>query len=901
MLNPRLEASLNEAVRLAAANQHEFVSLEHVLLALLNNPDAAAIFYSLNIDTSKLRHELENHLVQHTPKVDVAAFQKQQQQPWKPELTIAFQRLIQRAAVQMQSSGKPEVTTGFVLVALFNERQSHAVYFLEKAGITQFDVVQFISHGPSGYGYGPANHIGPTTGTLTPGSSATLPPGGSGSLPAGGASSLRHSGSGSLPPGGSGAQPPIGAQTGTQTGAQSASLPPSTLIYPGLPPGARPNPPQVQMPVPGQGGATPGAWGSQAGAQPGYPGAATGQPGSPQGYAGAHPGAAQGPYPGQMPHGPHAGPQPHGQPQQLTALQAFTQNLNEKVKAGQADPLIGREDVLERAIQVLARRTKNNPLLIGEAGVGKTAIADGLAARIVEGKVPKNLKDAQVFSLDMGALIAGTKYRGDFEERLKAVVNELKRQKKAILFIDEIHTVVGAGGTSGSTMDASNLLKPALADGTLSCLGSTTHKEYRNTFEKDRALARRFQRIDVQEPSVEDTVLILEGLKQKYEDHHNVSYNKAAVRAAAELSAKYIQGRQLPDKAIDVLDEVGARVRIESTSDDRQPVTSKDVEKVVSKIAQVPTATVSASDKAKIKSLDQDLKAVIFGQDPAVDKLVAAIKLARTGLGRENKPIGSFLFAGPTGVGKTELAKQLALQLGVEFMRFDMSEYMEKHAVSRLVGAPPGYVGYEEGGQLTEAMNKHPHAVVLMDEIEKAHPDLINILLQAMDNGKLTDNNGRTADFTNAILIMTSNAGAFEAAKGAVGIKVERTSALSMDAIKTMFRPEFLNRLDAIVEFTPLSKDILLQVVRKFVNELGTQLKKKKIELKITDQAIEWLFQKGHQPQYGARPFARTVDEHLKKPLVDDILFGALSKGGEILADAKSLDADKLDLTFVKN
>jgi ATP-dependent Clp protease ATP-binding subunit ClpA len=447
--------------------------------------------------------------------------------------------------------------------------------------------------------------------------------------------------------------------------------------------------------------------------------------------------------------------------------------------------------------------------------------------------------------------------------------------------------VVGAGGTTGSTMDASNLLKPALADGTISCIGSTTHKEYRNAFEKDRALARRFQRIDVQEPSVEDTVKILEGLKTKYEDHHNVTYSKGALKAAAELSAKYIQGRHLPDKAIDVMDEVGAKIRIMALSDDRQQVGIKDVEKVVSSIAQVPTATVSSSDKERMKSLEDDLKAVIFGQDKAVNRLVSSIKMARTGLGRENKPVGSFLFAGPTGVGKTELAKQLAKNLGIEFLRFDMSEYMEKHAVSRLVGAPPGYVGYEEGGQLTEAMNKHPHAVVLMDEVEKAHPDLINILLQVMDHGKLTDNNGRVADFTNATLIMTSNAGAFEASKGALGVLTERSSARSLEAIKNQFRPEFLNRLDAIVEFLPLDEPLLIKVVEKFIGELADQLKKKKIELKVAPEAVRWLFKKGHQPQYGARPFARTVDEHLKKPLVDDILFGALTKGGTVQVDVK--------------
>jgi ATP-dependent Clp protease ATP-binding subunit ClpA len=752
MLNPRLEASLNEAVRLAATKHHEFVSLEHVLLVLLDNPDASDILANCGVNLPGLRQDLENFISTNCPKVEDEIIQKLPS--WKPELTIAFHRLLQRAAIQVQSAGKTEVTTGYILVALFNERQSHAVYFLEKFGASQFDIINYLSHG-------------------------------------------------------------VGQRGGGQ------------MVAPQTSPG--------------------------------------GQPGGP----GAQPGAG----PGQQPQ---------------TALESFTVNLNAKVKAGKSDPLIGRDDVIERAVQVLARRTKNNPLFIGEAGVGKTAIADGLAQRIVAGQVPKILIDAEIYSLDMGALIAGTKFRGDFEERIKAVVTELRKQKHAIMFIDEIHTVVGAGGTTGSAMDASNLLKPALADGTLSCIGSTTHKEYRNTFEKDRALARRFQRIDVREPSVEDTVKILEGLKPNYESHHNVTYTKAALRAAAELSAKYIQGRQLPDKAIDVMDEVGARMRIESLTDDKQTVNVKDVEKVVSSIAQVPTATISASDKEKIKTLGEDLKTVIFGQDPAVEKLVSAIKLSRTGLGRENKPVGAFLFAGPTGVGKTELARQLAKNLGIEFLRFDMSEYMEKHAVSRLVGAPPGYVGFEEGGQLTEAMNKHPHALVLLDEIEKAHPDLINILLQVMDNGALTDNNGRSADFTNAIVIMTSNAGAFDAAKGALGVLPEKGSARSLEAIKNHFKPEFLNRLDAIVEFTPLDEKLLTRVVEKFVGELAEQLKKKKINLTVSEAAIRWLFKKGHQPQYGARPFGRTVDEYLKKPLVDDILFGSLTKGGDIVVDVKT-------------
>jgi ATP-dependent Clp protease ATP-binding subunit ClpA len=808
MLNPKVEATLNEAVRLAALNHHEFVSLEHVLLALLSNPDAQAILSHVGADTTALKTEVETHLLNHTPKVKDEIIQNTK--GWKPELTIAFHRLIQRAAVQVQSAGRNEVMTGNIFVALFNERQSHAVFFLEKFGVTQFDVINYLSHG---------NNQGRGMVQSGPGISGALNPGANTS----GAAAAGTAGGGAVQPGGS-------------------------------------------------------------------------------------------------------------------ALQAYTVNLNEKVKSGKFDPLIGREDVIERAVQILARRTKNNPLFIGEAGVGKTAIADGLAKRILDKNVPSNLRDAEIFALDMGALIAGTKFRGDFEERLKAVVTELKTHKKAILFIDEIHTVVGAGGTSGSTLDASNLLKPALADGSISCMGSTTYKEYRNSLEKDRALARRFQRIDIHEPSVEDSIQILEGLKSRYEDHHEVTYTKAAIRACAELAAKYLHGRQLPDKAIDVLDEVGARIRIEtdktqetinrSPIDDekstvadnsenlksdagidakkskktkrshadtemdskkiRPLVSAKDVEKIIAAMAQIPTATISSTDRDKMKNLDTELKKVIFGQDSAIEKLTAAIKMSRSGLSRENKPIGSFLFAGPTGVGKTELSKQLANQLGIEFVRFDMSEYLEKHSVSRLVGAPPGYVGYEEGGQLTEALNKHPHAVILMDEIEKAHPDLVNILLQVMDNGKLTDNNGRQADFTNAILIMTSNAGAFEAAKGGVGIRPDQSSAKSMDAIKNQFRPEFINRLDAVVEFTTLNEDRLLLVVRKFVQELADQLKKKKVTMTVSDSAIQYLFKKGHQPQYGARPFARTVDEYVKKPLVNDLLFGDLVRGGEVHVDFDS-------------
>ena len=618
MLNPKLESSLNQAVQIAAKRKNEYVSLEHVLLALLDNQEAQDILSNLGTDLDDLKKSLTKHLDHNAPTLDDDVIQNIP--AWKPELTVAFHRLLQRAAVQVQSAGRQEVTTGYLLVALFNERKSHAVYFLEQSGVKQFDVINYVSHGA---------------------------PNGGGAL-------------------------------------------------------------------------------------------------SPQ----------------QNPNG--AGP---GQQPALNPLEAYTKNLNQKAKDGQADPLIGREDILERAIQVLARRTKNNPIFMGEAGVGKTALADGLAQMIVDEKVPEVLKDAEIFALDMGALIAGTKYRGDFEERLKAVLKALQEKKKAILFIDEIHTLVGAGSTSGSTMDASNLLKPALADGSLSCMGSTTFKEYRNSFEKDRALSRRFQRIDVKEPTIKETVQILNGLKDRYETHHNVSYTEEALSAAAELSSKYIHARQLPDKAIDVIDEVGARVRIKDSSGSKLTVNVENVEEVVSSIAGVPVTSVTANDQKKIKNLDLELKKKIFGQDQAVDKVITAFKLARTGLGRENKPIGSYLFAGPTGVGKTELAKQLAEQLGVEFIRFDMSEYMEKHSVSRLVVAPPGYVGYEEGGQLTEAVNRTPYSVILMDEIEKAHPDLINILLQVLDAGKLTDNNGKSADFSNTIIIMTSNAGAFESFK----------------------------------------------------------------------------------------------------------------------------------------
>ena len=768
MLSSNLEKQLNLAATFAKEHRHEFVSLEHVLLTLTKDKEVIDILKATGCDVADLQRELETFLDQHCPRVRMqradgaggggetsdsgADFDN-----WKPEFTLACHRLLQRAVIQVQSAGKDLVTTGNVLVAIFNEKDSHAVYFMESQGVTQFDVINYLSHGVSkGESAGP------------------------------------------------------GSVDDTPESEKSAD----DMEIDGLP-----------------------------------------KDGSKQG--------------------------------KQSPLKAYCVNLNERAKQGKMDPLIGREDVIERAIQVLCRRTKNNPLLIGEPGVGKTAIADGLAQRLVSGNVPMQIKDAVIYSLDMGALLAGTKFRGDFEERLKAVVKALDAEKHGVLFIDEIHTLVGAGATSGGSMDASNLLKPSLANGGLSCIGSTTYKEYRQHFEKDRALSRRFQKIDVKEPSVEDAIKILQGLAPKYAEHHNVEYSQGAIKAAAELSARYIQGRHLPDKAIDVLDEVGARVRIQAKDNDIRKIKVSDVEKVVSSMAQVPAQNVNSQDKTQLRDLEKNLQSVVFGQDKAIQAVTTAIKMSRTGLGRENKPIGSYLFAGPTGVGKTEVTKQLAHFLGNQFIRFDMSEYMEKHAVSRLVGAPPGYVGYEEGGLLTEAVTKNPYAVLLLDEVEKAHPDIYNVLLQVMDNGTLTDSHGKTADFRNVILILTTNAGAADAAKGSVGIHPGGSSDKSMEAIKRTFTPEFLNRLDAIVHFDKLPEDTMLSVVKKFVHELEKQLGKKKIEIAASDEALKWLLKKGFDPQYGARPLARTIDEHVKKPLVDEILFGRLEKGGTVKVDIK--------------
>lgn len=789
MLSSSLERLLNSAVRLARDARHEFVSLEHILLAFAQDDEVIEVLRAVGCDTGSLRRELEVFLERHAPRMRLLKAQAGSETEamsvpvgWKPEFTLACHRLLQRAVVQVQSAGREQVLPGNVLIALFNETESHAVHFLEKQGVNQFDVVNYIAHGVA--------KLGPSESEIF--------------------------------------------SRGSKSGASRS---------------------------PDKGEST-----SDRGAEPDIDGM----------------------------------PKDASKQGKQSPLALFCVNLNERARQGKIDPLVGRDDVLERVIQVLARRTKNNPLLIGEPGVGKTAIADGLALRIEDGEVPAVLKDAVIYSLDMGALLAGTKFRGDFEERLKAVVKALENEKHGVLFVDEIHTLVGAGATSSGSMDASNLLKPGLANGSLSCIGSTTYKEFRQHFEKDRALARRFQKIDVKEPTVEETIEILKGLRDRYEMHHNVHYSEGALKAAAELSSRYIQARHLPDKAIDVLDEAGARMRIQSGDEKRKTIRVADIERVVASMAQVPVQSVNVADKAALRDIEAQLQKGVFGQDEALRRVATSIKLSRTGLGRENKPIGSYLFSGPTGVGKTEVSKQLAQVLGNQFLRFDMSEYMEKHAVSRLVGAPPGYVGFEDGGLLTEAVSRNPYAVVLMDEVEKAHPDLMNILLQVMDNGSLTDAHGKVADFRNTILILTTNAGASEAQKSSIGIGA--TSAGSSiekqtEAIKRAFTPEFLNRLDAIVQFQPLPEDVVLKVVRKFVSEFAKQLAKKKVVLVVTELAEKWLLKRGFDPLLGARPMARTVDDHLKKPLVDELLFGRLEKGGTVNIDVNAKD-DTLKFDF---
>ena len=752
MLNKELEYTLNTAFREASEKHHEFMTVEHLLLALLDNSAAAGVLHACGADLTQLKKELAAFLDETTPVLSNE--DSRETQP-----TLGFQRVLQRAVFHVQSAGKEEVTGANVLVAIFGEPDSQAVYLLNSQNISRLDVVNYISHGISKV-----------------------------------AGDEDSEGFGQ-------------AENEENEGDSSAKSP----------------------------------------------------------------------------------------------LESFATNLNERAKQGKIDPLIGRDHEIERTIQVLCRRRKNNPLFVGEAGVGKTALAEGLAKRIVDGEVPEVLSESIVYSLDMGALLAGTKYRGDFEKRLKAVLAQLRKNPDNVLFVDEIHTIIGAGAASGGVMDASNLIKPALASGELKCIGSTTYQEYRGIFEKDRALARRFQKIDVPEPTVDEATQILMGLKPRFEEHHEIKYTRQAIRMAVELADRYINDRHLPDKAIDVIDEAGARQRMLPASKRKKTIGVKDVEQIVSKIARIPEMRIGSSDREKLRTLERDLKMVVFGQDPAIDSLSTAIKLSRSGLGHEEKPIGSFLFAGPTGVGKTEVTRQLAKIMGIELIRFDMSEYMERHAVSRLIGAPPGYVGYDQGGLLTDAINKTPHAVLLMDEIEKAHPDVFNLLLQVMDHGTLTDNNGREADFRNVIIVMTTNAGAEQMSRPSIGFTSQTHVGDSLEAIKRAFTPEFRNRLDAIVEFQGLDRKTIGHVVDKFIIELESQLQDKNVTIEVSTEAREWLAEHGFDPAMGARPMARVIKENIKKSLAEELLFGELASGGhvriglkkdelsfEIEADAKS-------------
>jgi len=749
-----LEQAIHAALALANARRHEFATLEHLLLALVDEPDAARVMKACSVDTEELRTTLVEYIDDDLANL-VTDIDGSEAVP-----TAAFQRVIQRAAIHVQSSGRTEVTGANVLVAIFAERESNAAYFLQEQDMTRYDAVNFIAHGVA---------KDPAYGE---------------SRPVTGATDLEDD--------------------GTTKQAESDAV--------------------------------------------------------------------------------EAGD---------SALAKYCVDLNEKARTGDVDPLIGRDSEVERCIQVLCRRRKNNPILVGDPGVGKTAIAEGLAHKIVNGSTPKVLSGTTIYSLDMGALLAGTRYRGDFEERLKAVVTELEKHPDAVLFIDEIHTVIGAGATSGGAMDASNLLKPALQGGKLRCMGSTTYKEYRQHFEKDRALSRRFQKIDVAEPTVEDAVKILKGLKPYFEDHHSVKYTNDAIRTAVDLSARYINDRKLPDKAIDVIDEAGAAQHLVAASKRRKSIGVKEIEDVVAKIARIPPKNVSKNDAEVLKDLEGALKRTVFGQDDAIVALSSAIKLARAGLREPEKPIGNYLFAGPTGVGKTEVAKQLADSLGVELLRFDMSEYMEKHAVSRLIGAPPGYVGFDQGGLLTDGVDQHPHCVLLLDEIEKAHPDVFNILLQVMDHGTLTDHNGRSVDFRNVVLIMTSNAGATELAKSAIGFGRDRREGEDTAAIERTFTPEFRNRLDAVISFGPLPKSVILKVVEKFVLQLEAQLMDRDVTIELTEPAAEWLADKGYDDKMGARPLGRVIQEHIKKPLAEELLFGRLSKGGVVKVSVKN---GKIDL-----
>jgi len=747
-LSRSLEQALHRAIKLASDHHHEYATLEHLLLALIDDPDAVQVLKACNVDSEVLRLALRKYVDEELMTLVI-----EDGEDAKP--TAGFQRVVNRAVLHVQNSGRDEVTGANVLVALFTERESHAVYFLQEQNMTRLDAVSYISHGI-------AKRPGMTQ------------------------------------------QKPVRGAEEEEEGEKTAK-------------------------------------------------------------------------------------------QGTEALEAYCVNLNEKAKAGRIDPLIGRDAEVERTIQILCRRQKNNPLFVGDPGVGKTAIAEGLARKIIKHDVPEVLRDSTIYALDMGALIAGTRYRGDFEERLKSVVKELEAIKGAILFIDEIHTVIGAGATSGGAMDASNLLKPALQAGILRCIGSTTYKEYRQYFEKDRALVRRFQKIDVAEPSVPDTIKIMKGLKPYYEEYHKVRYTADAIKAAVELAAKYINDRKLPDKAIDVIDEVGASQMLLPESRRKKVIGVREVEEVIAKMARIPPKSVSKTDAETLRTLEADLRRVVFGQDAAIHALTSAIKLARAGLRQAEKPIGCYLFSGPTGVGKTEVAKQLASVLGVELLRFDMSEYMERHTVSRLIGAPPGYVGFDQGGLLTDGIDQHPHSVLLLDEIEKAHPDLFNILLQVMDHGKLTDHNGKKIDFRNVVLIMTTNAGASDAARESIGFGRGKREGDDEEAIKRLFTPEFRNRLDATIAFAPLGRETIDRVVEKFVLELEAQLTDRDVTFDLTPEATRWLGRKGHDDHFGARPLARVIQDHIKKPLADEILFGKLKHGGTVRV---LLDRDKDELAF---
>ena len=745
MLSNELETCINKAFHEARAGRHEFLTVEHLLHAILQTPKVREVLRSCGADVDRLSSDLHTHIEASTPRLK--AGEDREVQP-----TLGFQRVLQRAVFHVQSSGRKEVGVANVLVAIFSEKQSHAVFLLGKEGVSRLDVVNFISHG--------------------------------------------------MP----------------KDGEEKAE----------------------KEETPASGNETREAEGG-------------------------------------------------------SALEKYAANLNQRAEAGKIDPLIGRQMEVERTIEILCRRRKNNPLFVGEAGVGKTAIAEGLARRIVEGQVPEVLAGATIWSLDMGSLIAGTKYRGDFEKRLKSVIAELRKQPGAILFIDEIHTVIGAGAASGGVMDASNLIKPSLSNGELRCIGSTTYAEYRGIFEKDHALARRFQKIDVVEPSVAETIEILKGLRSRFEEHHQVTYTEGALKAAAELAARHINERHLPDKAIDVIDEAGARLRLQPAATRETTVDVRHIEEVVARIARIPPKTVSSNDKETLRNLERNLKLVIFGQDKAVETLSAAIKMSRSGLGDERKPVGSFLFAGPTGVGKTEVTRQLAIALGIEFIRFDMSEYMERHTVSRLIGAPPGYVGFDQGGLLTEAIAKHPHAVLLLDEIEKAHPDVFNLLLQVMDHGTLTDNNGRKADFRQVIIVMTTNAGAADMARSSIGFTQQDNATDGMEAIKKLFAPEFRNRLDAVIQFSGLDEATIERVVEKLLVEVEAQLEAKRVTVLLDDAARRWVAHTGYDPKMGARPMARVIQEHIKRPLAEELLFGKLVGGGQVRISVKP-DGSGLDL-----